>query len=184
VTPGEPRTFVFSDLVGFTALAAERGDGHAAAVALAFHARVRELVARHGGDEVKSLGDGVMLACEDPAAAIRLGLDLAGADEPLVRVGIHTGPAVEADGDYYGTAVNIAARLCSAAGGGEVLVSEETVAAAEDLGALDVGRRRLHWLKNLREPVAAHLVAAPPRPSLRERLRAVGCPDLLREVPT
>jgi class 3 adenylate cyclase len=154
-------TFIFTDLVGFTALADERGDDHAADVALAFYRYVRELLADHRAEELKTLGDGVMLRCDDPALAIGLGLDivdtLADVDGfPPVRVGIHSGPAVLRGGDWYGTTVNVAARLCGAAGGGEVLVSEATHAAAER-AHVKVSERRLHWLKNVREPVAARL---------------------------
>jgi class 3 adenylate cyclase len=124
-----------------------------------------------------------MLRCSDPAGAVRLGLALADADGPPVRVGIHTGTAVEADGDFYGTAVNVAARLCSAAGGGEVLVSEATLRAAGGLPGVEVGDRRLHWLRNLREPVPAHLVEPAPPPSLAERIKAACCaPLVLKEV--
>ena len=70
-----------------------------------------------------------MLRCEDPRLAIRLGLRIVDDLEelpgfPPVRVGMHTGPAVARGGDWYGTTVNVAARLCAAAGGGQVLVSE------------------------------------------------------------
>ena len=78
-------------------------------------------------------------------------------DCPPVRVGMHTGPAVEREGDWYGTTVNVAARLCAAAGGGEVLVSEATRDAAGSLRKVELGERRLHWLKNVTEPVAAFL---------------------------
>jgi class 3 adenylate cyclase len=128
---GDPHTFLFADLVGFTTLTAERGDDHGADVALAFHERVRDLVRVHGAHEVKTIGDGVMLRCGDPANAVRLAVAIVvtlDRDDafPPVRVGVHTGPAVERHGDWFGTTVNVAARLCSAAAGGEVLVSEAT----------------------------------------------------------
>ena len=155
-------TFIFTDLVGFTTLTAERGDDHAADVALAFYARVRALLRAHRAEEVKTIGDAMMLRCEDPAAAVELGLRIVRATEtppplPPVRVGMHTGPAVDRDGDWYGTTVNVAARLCSAAGGGEVLISEETSGAAARLPKVRLGERRLHWLKNVSRPVAAHV---------------------------
>jgi adenylate cyclase len=82
-----------------------------------------------------------------------------------VRVGIHSGSAVTREGDWFGHGVNVAARLCSAAGGGEVLVSEAAWEAAGELPAVEVGERRLHWLKNVTEPVPARLA------SIRERSR-------------
>lgn len=155
-------TFVFTDLVGFTALTAARGDDRAADVALAFYDRVRGASAAHRAEVVKTIGDGLMLRCDDPARAVRLGLAIVGevdADPelPPVRVGMHTGPAVSRHGDWYGGTVNVAARLCSAAGGGEVLVSEATADAAGRLRGVELGERRLHWLKHVTEPVAARL---------------------------
>ena len=162
----DQHTFIFTDMVGFTTLTAERGDDHAADVALAFYARVRALLQGHGADEVKTIGDAMMLRCSDAAAAVELGLRIVRATDvppalPPVRVGVHTGPAVCRDGDWYGTTVNVAARLCSAAGGGEVLVSAETRGAAAPLCAgIQLGERRLHWLKNLSRPIAAHVATA------------------------
>ena len=158
----EEHTFIFTDLVGFTTLTAERGDEHAADVALAFYDRVRALLGDHGAQEVKTIGDAMMLRCSDAAAAVDLGLCIVRATEtppplPTVRVGVHTGPAVCRGDDWYGTTVNVAARLCSAAGGGEVLVSEQTRAAAARLPKIELGERRLHWLKNLSRPIAAHV---------------------------
>lgn len=157
----EAQTFLFMDLVGFTALTAERGDDGAADVAIRFYDRVRSLLPGHGANEVKTIGDAMMVHCHDPALGVHLGLRIVedlGEDEtfPPLRVGVHTGTAVHRHGDWYGGAVNVAARLCSAAGGGEVLVSETTAEAAGSLPDVELGERRLHWLKNVAEPVAAH----------------------------
>jgi adenylate cyclase len=179
---GGTHTFLFTDLVGFTALAASRGDDHAADVALEFVACVEPLAGRHGAQVVKRLGDGLMLRCPEPAAAVRLGLLIVAEqnDRVPVRVGMHTGPAVERAGDWYGTTVNVAARLCAAAGGGEVLVSETTRERAGRLRKLEVGDHRLHWLKNLDEPVGARVIATPePRRSgaWREQAMQLLCPS-------
>jgi adenylate cyclase len=155
-------TFLFTDLVGFTALTATRGDDSAADVALGFYRRVRGLLGQYCADEVKAMGDALMLRCDAPADAVRLGLRIVRELEedpgmPPVRVGMNTGPAVEREGDWYGATVNIAARLCAAAGGGEVLVSDATRVAAGPMRKVTLGDRRLHWLKNVTEPVPAHL---------------------------
>ena len=175
-------TFLFADLVGYTALAEAEGDARAAAVAAALQRRVQALAADHQAEVVKAMGDAAMLRCADPSAAIRFGLLLAAEVEsdpelPPVRVGIHSGPAIGNEGDWYGRAVNVASRLCSVAAGGEVLVSETTLAAAPQLQKVDVGERRLHWLKNVTEPVAAR-AAAFNRTALRlSRItRWRGCP--------
>ena len=143
-----PHTFLFTDLVGYTALTAAEGDARAAEVAIQFYDTVRPLLEEHGAEEVKSLGDGLMQIVDEVEGAAGL---------PTVRVGVHTGTAVERGGDWYGGAVNVASRLCSAAGGGEVLVSEATREAAGAVGAVEFDDRQLHWLKNVTEPVGAHV---------------------------
>jgi adenylate cyclase len=157
-------TFLFADLVGYTALTASEGDDRAVEIAVEMHRRVRELLPEHCSDEVKTIGDAVMLHCEDPGHAIRLGVRIVSELErvpgfPPVRVGIHTGPAIDRDGDWYGATVNVAARLCAAAGGGQVLVSDATCERAGNLRWIDLAEQELHWLKNVTEPVPARLAA-------------------------
>ena len=124
-------TYVFADLAGFTALTTRWGDDIAAEVAVALADAARRLAAEHGGRLVKTMGDRVMLRADDPAAAVRIGIGIAQAAPALrARVGIHGGPAVEAHGDFFGLAVNLAARLAAQAAPGEVLVSEPTWRAA------------------------------------------------------
>jgi adenylate cyclase len=158
-------SFLFTDLVGFTALTAAEGDDRAAEVACDFYDRVRPLLAPHGAEEIKTIGDALMLRCDEPADAMRLGVAIVSELEsdpsfPLVRVGIHTGPAVHHNGDWYGTTVNVAARLCAAAAGGQVLASETTRERAGRVRGLEFGEERLHWLKNVSDPVGAQLVTA------------------------
>jgi adenylate cyclase len=158
-------TFLFADLVGFTALAELEGDERALEVVLTLQRRVGELLSAHQAEQVKAIGDGLMLRCDEPEAAIRLGLRLVDdlADEagvPPVRVGIHTGPAVANDGDWYGRAVNVAARLCAVAPGGEVMVSESSRGAAAEMSGVDWSERELHWLRNVADPIATYRACA------------------------
>jgi adenylate cyclase len=193
---GDIHTFVFMDLVGYTALTAERGDDGAADVAQQLYGHVRALLDDHRAEEIKTFGDAMMLRCEDPRLAIELGVrvadGLAASDAlPPVRVGVHSGTAVNRDGDWYGSAVNVASRLCSAAGGAEVLVSEQACAAAGALDSVSLGERRLHWLKNVPEPIAARSAAAvSQRIAFATRLRrkvkprrSAPCPAPAAEVP-
>jgi adenylate cyclase len=189
----EGHTFLFSDLVGFTALTAAEGDDRAAEVALALHEHVRNAAPDYRAEPIKTIGDAVMLRCDDPGLAVELGLRIVEDLEalpgfPPVRVGVHTGTAVNRGGDWYGGAVNVAARLCTAAAGGEVLVSEATCEAAGRRPKVSLAPRRLHWLKNVTEPVPAHL-ATRRRHScpLRRRggirmLAALAAPRSIREV--
>ena len=177
----DAHTFLFMDLVGFTVLTAEQGDDNAAEVALSLYAHVRRLLPEHRGEEIKTIGDAMMIRCQDPLQAVELGLRISEqiSDQPEfppVRVAVHTGSAVRRDRDWYGSAVNVAARLCSAAGGGEVLVSDTTRAAAGAPGHVDFGARQLHWLKNVPEPVAARSAEKREWSTLRHSLRELSQP--------
>jgi len=124
-------TFVFADLAGYTALTARWGDDLAAQVAIALRDAAGRLAGEHRGRLVKSMGDSVLLRTALPADGVRLGIAIAQAAPALrARVGIHAGPAVEHQGDWFGLAVNLASRLSAQAAPGEVLVSEPTWAAA------------------------------------------------------
>jgi class 3 adenylate cyclase len=160
----EAHTFLFADLVGFTALAEAEGDDRALEAVLALQSRVHGLLEEHSAEQVKAIGDGLMLRCADPGAAVKLGLRVVEelAEEgsvPPVRFGIHTGPALAQEGDWYGRTVNVAARLCAVAPGGEVMVSEDTRNAAGEIPGIEWGEREMHWLRNVSEPVATYVVS-------------------------
>ena len=180
-------TFLFADLVGFTALSIEHGDEEAANTAIRFQRQVRELAARHGATVVKSLGDGAMVCADDAGDAVRLGLELTnGLDGlPPVRVGLNTGPAVERDGDYFGSTVNLAARLSQAARGGEVLLTDATRAAARRRDTR-LEERGARTFRNARDPVVVY--AASERPPLRTRVlsakRRFVCPQAAARTET
>src|SRR5947209_906477 len=112
-------TFVFADLVGFTALTEDRGEEAAADLAFRLADDSARLSAEHGAEVVKSLGDAVMIRADNASDAVRLGLrlssELRAADGyPPVHAGANTGVAVERGGDWFGAAVNLAARVTSA----------------------------------------------------------------------
>jgi adenylate cyclase len=151
-------TFLFADLAGFTALTEAHGDEHAVELAEEFGACVRGLLSEHGAEEVKTIGDAVMLRCNVAGDAIELALRIveevaARPDFPIVRVGMHTGPAINRDGDWFGATVNLAARVSGAAGGGEVLLTEATRGATEELKAIELRRRGDKRFRNIREPI-------------------------------
>src|SRR5438128_2321474 len=134
----EQNTFLFADLAGFTALTEAHGDRQAADVAAEFSTAVRPLLVPHRAREVKTMGDALMICGSDAAAAIRLALaivDDVGTQHafPAVRVDMNTGQAQERDGDWFGSAVNVAARVSGIASGGEVLLTEATRAAAGEV---------------------------------------------------
>ena len=155
--------FLFADIVGFSAFTERHGDTGAAQLARRLRVGVEhELPAR--SRLVKSLGDAVMVRFEDAHDALLCGLRISArvlpdADDPPVRVGIHYGPAVECDGDYFGSAVNVAARVAALAGPGEVLVTSALLAAASSLD-LPLGDRGAPPLRNIAEPVALYALGA------------------------
>lgn len=117
---------VFTDIVASTAMFAARAADDADELRRAHFATVREVLAMHGGHEVKNLGDGFMLAFSSAGDAIRFAtaLQRAASDPISLRIGIHVGEPTLENGDYHGTCVVIAKRLCDAASGGTILVSE------------------------------------------------------------
>jgi adenylate cyclase len=157
-------TFVFADLVGYTALTEARGDEAAAGVAREFRRTMCVLSREHGATQVKSMGDGVMIWAPDPGAAVLLAsraVEEVGtrADLLPVRVGVHTGPAVMRGCDWYGSSVNVAARLAAGAAPNEALVSAATRAAAGARLATRLDERREVSLRGLERPVAAWRLA-------------------------
>jgi adenylate cyclase len=130
-----PPAMCFLDLTGYTRLTEERGDEAAADLAARLAGLVRRSAQEHGGTPVKWLGDGVMFYFREPAAAVLAAVELVAVvgshGLPPAHVGIHAGPVVFQDGDYFGRTVNLAARIAEYARPGEVLVSQEVVDAAE-----------------------------------------------------
>jgi adenylate cyclase len=124
-------TFLVADLAGYTALTEAHGDERAAEAAAEFCNAVRAQLRAHGAEEVNTMGDGILVRVDDPRQAVALGQRIVtgyGAGHLMlgVRVGIHTGSAVRRGDDWFGSAVNLAARVADTARAGEVLVTEPT----------------------------------------------------------
>ena len=149
-------TFLFTDIEGSTARWAKDSVGMAAAVRR--HDDISAAVVEHtGGTVFKTTGDGSCVAFSDPAAAVDAALTLrsrlAAEEWPKtietikVRTGIHTGPAEERDGDYFGLALSRVARLMAAGHAGQILVSEPTRLLLEpSIKTRDLGEHRLRDL--------------------------------------
>ena len=152
------RTFMFADMAGFTALTEVMGDEEAVQVADDFFDAARAQLDDHAAREVKTIGDALMIESSDPVQAVRLSLQLAheiGVRHgfPSIRVGMHSGEALPRGHDWYGAAVNLAARVSAMAAGGEVLLTEATRSAAGDLPGVDLKQHGRHSLRNVAEPV-------------------------------
>jgi adenylate cyclase len=130
-----PPAMCFLDLTGYTRLTAEQGDKAAAQLAERLGRLVQRTSVRYGGRPVKWLGDGVMFHFADPGRGVVAALEMADgvvtAGLPPAHVGLHAGPVLFQDGDYYGQTVNVASRIADYARPGEVLVSQAVADATE-----------------------------------------------------
>lgn len=159
-------TFLFTDLVGSTSMWEREPAAMAAAVALHDNL-IRAAVASANGHVFATTGDGyaAVFSRADAAVDAAVGAQHAMAtttwptSEPLsMRVGLHTGEADERDGDYFGPAVNRAARIMGLAVGGQILVSSLTAELAHGVAFIDIGERHL---RGLHQPVRLAMVDSP-----------------------
>jgi adenylate cyclase len=171
--PVKALTVVFTDLEGFTAFTDANGDPAALALIAEHHQRAAPTVRRWKGRIVKHLGDGLLCTFPQPALGIRAALDLqASAPDPLrLRAGVHMGEATLTRSDVVGHVVNVTARVCEAAKGGQVLATEAVVEAATSAGGLSevrVGRMKSRRMKGVKTPVRLCEVRAvsEPEPAL------------------
>jgi adenylate cyclase len=151
-------TFMFADIAGFTALTEAHGDEEAVALVAEFSEVVEAELPAVRGQHVKTIGDALMLRVPDAGDAVILGLRIANdvmSDHgaPAVRVGLHHGPAVERNGDYFGASVNLAARVSALASGGEVLLTGPTAALVPELEGVMYETRGRQTLRNVAEPI-------------------------------
>ena len=151
-------TFLFADIAGYTALTEAHGDADAAELAATFCGEISQIARAGGGEVIKTIGDAVMVRHTDPADAVGLGLAaahevIAGHGFPAVRVGMHHGPAISRGGDWFGAAVNLAARVAAVAAGGEVLVTNTVRDRAADLAGVEFEARGEHRMRNVAAPV-------------------------------
>ena len=193
-------TLLFTDLEGSTQLA-HRLEGRYAALLADHRTLVRAAIEQAAGRELDCRGDEFSVAFEQPAAAVAAALSIQHAhtahawppgEQVRVRIGIHTGEPSLEDGDYYGIDVHLAARLCEAGHGGQVLLSQATLEQLSgSIESRDLGE---HELRGLPAPERIHQLLgsglADAHPPLRtpatpqgKKLRVVLADDsvLLRE---
>jgi adenylate cyclase len=147
-------TFAFVDMAGFTALTERQGDEDAADLATMF-AEITRAALSPGDRLIKTIGDAVLITSPNPEAGLSLIerlLTEAAAETrlPTLRAGLHHGEAVQRDGDVFGAAVNLAARVAAEAHPAEVLGTEPIAHAAREMGipVVDIGEVAL---KNVRK---------------------------------
>jgi adenylate cyclase len=157
-----PLAIVFVDLSGFTRLTEERGDEAAVRSATTLQRHADAVAMRRGGRLVKLLGDGALLRFSEVQHGVEAALDLVeimGAAGALsAHAGIHAGPVIERDLDLFGRTVNLASRIASVAGRGEVLASRAVSEAVDD-ASLRFERVDERSFKGISEPVTLFRVS-------------------------
>jgi class 3 adenylate cyclase len=157
------RTFMFTDIVKSTPLVEAIGD-EAWTDLLRWHDQtLRGLVSRHAGEEVDHAGDGFFFAFPDPAQAVDCAVAIQRAlaahrrdhgFAPQVRIGLHTSDAVQMGSTYKGKGIHEAARIGALADGGEIVVSAQTLEAAQsDVPGINP---RTVTLKGISAPVTVY----------------------------
>ena len=164
-------TVLFTDIVGSTRRAVELGDSRWRELLAEHYAIVRSQLARYGGREVKTMGDGFLATFDGPARAVRCAIAIADASREAgvdIRAGLHTGECDFTGNDVGGIAVHIASRVLGHAGVGEVVVSRTVVdlVAGSQLAFEDRGA---HELKGVPGSWQLYAAALEPAGALRDR---------------
>jgi class 3 adenylate cyclase len=152
-------TLLFSDIEGWTPMT-DKSDSRAYSLLQEHHRIFRQAVNRHDGWEVKSYGDGFMIAFPSARKAIQCALALqtsftefntTQAEPVRVRIGLHSGEPIQQGDDYIGRAVNLASRIQNEAAGGQVLVSEVVRNLAGPVQGIQYIDRGLFKLQGIEE---------------------------------
>jgi adenylate cyclase len=163
--PTSPPAICFLDVTGYTRLTQERGDEAAADLAASVNRLVTRTSLDHGGRPVKWLGDGVMVHFREPGGGVLAALDMVdgviAVGLPPAHVGLHAGPILFQEGDYFGRTVNIASRIADYARPGEVLVTQEVVDLSSEVGCRfsEIGPVELKGVEGTVNLHAAHRVS-------------------------
>ena len=154
-------TFLFTDIVGSTELTDALGDEGAQEILRIHNSLLRAEVGRHGGSEVKAMGDGFMIAFVSPTSALACAVSIQRAiaehnrkqpaREFMVRMGLNAGEAIHEEADFFGAAVIVAARIAALAEGGEILTSEAVKQLGQGMRGAEYELKGEFQLKGLRE---------------------------------
>jgi class 3 adenylate cyclase len=153
------RTFVFTDIVGSTALLEAIGDDAWSDLRRWHDETLRACIAEYGGEEVDHTGDGFFLAFPDASAAVACARKIQSrlaehrkehGFAPQVRIGVHAADSMRAGANYTGMGVHAAARIAALASAGEIVASATTV---DGLQGVSPSNRRSVELKGIAEPV-------------------------------
>ena len=165
--PASPLTILFTDVVGSTALTQRLGDARAQEMLRSHNNIVRDALKARSGSEKKHTGDGIMASFPSASRALEAAIDIQKAladynDENTdtsmrVRIGLNAGEPVAEDEDLFGTAVQLAARVCAKAEPGQILAADvvQQLAAGKGFTFIDKGKARL---KGFEKSVRLHEV--------------------------
>ncbi len=178
----QTRGFLFADLRDYSRFTERHGDDAAAQLLARYRLTVRDVIGRFDGAEIRTEGDSFYVVFSSVGSAVQAGLailenaDKASsepADEPIrVGIGIHAGETTDGEQGIVSSAVNIAARVCSVAGPGELLVTDTVrylVRGYLHVGFTGVGSRRL---KGISEPVSLYRVGPSTADAPRRTIRS------------
>jgi YVTN family beta-propeller protein len=164
------RTFLLSDIRGYSSFSSTRGDEAAASLADRFALLAQSVVSRFGGVNIGNRGDEVLIAFESPRQAVRAAVAFqqalleATCDDPTLPlpagVGLDIGEAVIVSDGWRANAINVAARLCSIAKGGEILATREVTHLAQAIDGVRYVPQPPVRLKGIPEPVAPMRIVA------------------------
>jgi class 3 adenylate cyclase len=150
-------TVLFADLAGFTALTETHGDDDAAEIIARFYDLAQASLTGEAR-LIKTIGDAVMIVADQSSSAVSTALRLTAtalseAGFPAVRAGLNCGPAVERSGDYFGAAVNLAARVAAYARSDQILCTEIVAESIRGLDIAVIHSVGIASLKNVAQPV-------------------------------
>ena len=168
--PSTLLTFLIADVRGYTRYTVEHGDDAAARLALRFAEQCEQVVSEHQGEVIELRGDEALAVFASARNALRAAIALQGVfseatqqdpSMPLnVGMGLDAGEAIPVKGGYRGGALNLAARLCSVAGPGEVFCSETVIGLARKTEGISFVDRGEVTLKGLSSPVRVIQIAS------------------------
>jgi adenylate cyclase len=152
------RVFLIADLSGYTALTEAHGGISAARVVKRYIEIVQECL-HEDCRLVEAIGDEVIIAGNDAAGLIQAGIDLREKVEkepnfPAVHIGIHAGYVLEQDGQFFGSAINIASRTAAHARAGQILCTEAVIELIDDRSAIRFKPLSQVHFKNVAEPIS------------------------------
>jgi class 3 adenylate cyclase/tetratricopeptide (TPR) repeat protein len=183
-------TLLFTDQVASTALLDKVGDDEGERLRRVHFGLLRDAAAAHVGHEVKNLGDGLMVAFPSAVNAVGCAIGIQQAvhrhnarhcaDHLQVRVGLNVGEPIRDEGDYFGTPVVVAKRLCDSANGGQILASALVRGLVGSRGGFSFRALRPRSLKGISEPLETWEVEWEPAEERRVGLQA----PLLVDEPT